>query len=284
MAEETATKPEDRGILVRFWGTRGSIPAPGKQTARFGGNTSCVEVRAGGEIFILDAGTGIRELGHSLLREAAPGKVRAHILFGHTHWDHIQGFPFFEPAYVRGNELLLYSHGMPLKSAMEHQFLPEFFPVALSELHATLRFLDLPDPLMAGSACLSAARLNHPGGAAGFRISAFGRSVVYMSDHEASEGADMESRRIEDFARDTDLLICDAQYTDQEYESRRGWGHSTFRNAINLALRANARQLSFFHHEPTRSDEELERIMEDCRSMAGSMACFGAREGMEIHV
>jgi phosphoribosyl 1,2-cyclic phosphodiesterase len=283
MAFEGATT-----IRVRFWGTRGSIPVPGGKTARFGGNTSCVEIRAGGEIFILDAGTGIRELGHSLMHESPPGAIRAHIVVGHTHWDHIQGFPFFEPAYVGGNEFLLYSVGIPLKTALEYQSHPAYFPVPLSGLQATLRFLNLPDHLGIGPVTLSYTQLNHPGGSVGFRISAFGKSVVYMSDHEAYAPEDpdhaSETRRIEEFARGANLLIGDAQYTDREYESCRGWGHSTFASALNLALRAGAGQLAFFHHEPTRSDEELDRIIEGIRCPAGTLSFFGAREGMEIAI
>ena len=281
MADEGAS-----ALRVRFWGTRGSIPVPGEQTVRFGGNTSCVEIRAGEEILILDAGTGIRSLGQALMGESSSRSIRAHLVVGHTHWDHIQGFPFFEPAYMRGNEFLIYSAGKSLKAALDCQFQPAYFPVLLSELKATLRFLELPDPLRIGPVTLSHTQLNHPDGSVGFRVSAFGKSVVYMSDHEAfapeSPVQAAESRRIEEFARGADLLIGDAQYTDEEYKSRRGWGHSTFANALDLALRAGVGQLAFFHHEPARSDEQLDRIIDEAQSRAGTVVCFGAREGLEV--
>jgi phosphoribosyl 1,2-cyclic phosphodiesterase len=269
-------------FAVRFWGTRGSIATPGMSTVRYGGNTACTEVRCGEHILVLDAGTGIRELGRSLLQEFGTRPIRAHIFLGHTHWDHIQGLPFFEPAYVAGNQFTLYASGRQLRTILDRQMDKEFFPVGLSEMAARLEFVEITKPVAIGPAAVAFVALNHPGGATGFRLTAHGRSVVYMSDHEPGCAAD---NRIEAFVRQADLLICDAMYTAQEYSSKKGWGHGTFESSLQLAARAQVRMLAFFHHDPTHGDDWLDQTLAECRKgISGDypVECRAAREGEVI--
>jgi phosphoribosyl 1,2-cyclic phosphodiesterase/CheY-like chemotaxis protein len=265
------------GFRVKFWGTRGSIATPGPRTIRYGGNTSCTEVRYGEHILILDAGTGIRELGESLMREFQGRPIRAHIFVGHTHWDHIQGFPFFVPAYVPGNEISLYSvrgAGKPLEKIFIGQMDSDYFPVVLSDLKAQLNFIELHEPVTVGPIRVEFTYLNHPGLAIGFRISAGGKSVAYCSDHESfarmygPETGEREDRRITEFVSGVDLFISEAQYTSEEYSKKRGWGHSTFDDALRTAAEAKVRRLAIFHHDPAHDDEFMDRILEECRQKA----------------
>jgi phosphoribosyl 1,2-cyclic phosphodiesterase len=282
MESATASVPT---LTIRFWGTRGSIPAPGPATVRYGGNTSCAEIRFGEQIIILDAGTGIRELGLALQREFSSRPIRADLFVGHTHWDHIQGFPFFEPAYAAGNEFRLYST-KPLERALAMQMGCDYFPVTVADMRARHTFVELADPVILGPVRVEHEQLNHPGGAVGFRVSAGGKAVVYLSDHEPAShsGPGADGRRIEHFVRDADLLICDAQYTEQEYSVRRGWGHGTFEHAMKLARRAGVRRLALWHHDPLRDDDSLDRIVERFREQANGLDCFGAREGFTIEL
>jgi phosphoribosyl 1,2-cyclic phosphodiesterase len=286
------TAVQDTVFGVRFWGTRGSIPSPGARTVRYGGNTPCTEVRCGEEIFIFDAGTGIRELGESLLAEFGSSPIRIHLFIGHTHWDHIQGFPFFGPAFKPDNEITVYGHRKELKRILTHQMEPSVFPIGLAAMNAGVRVVVLQEPVQIGPCRIDFERLNHPGGAVAYRVQKNGKSLVYMSDHEnytrlfgAGKG-DAEDRRVEAFARDSDLLICEAQYTEEEYMTRKGWGHSTFQDAVQLALHSRARRLAIFHHDPSHDDDFLDQAVGDCRASireSGSMmSCFGACEGQTL--
>ena len=282
-------------IRVRFWGTRGSIATPGPGTARYGGNTSCTEVRCGDQILVFDAGTGIRELGNSLLREFGKNPIRAHIFVGHTHWDHIQGFPFFVPAYIPGNEIFVYSMrgaGKPLEKVFRGQMDSDYFPVLLSDMQAKLTFVELSKPVEIGAVRVAFQYLNHPGIALGFRVWAGGKSVVYVSDHEPfyrlvpGEAGEAEERKIVEFARDADLWIREAQYTEEEYASKKAWGHSTFDDALRAAAAAGVKRLAVFHHDPGHDDDTMDRIvagMQDRIRTAGySFTCSAAREGETI--
>jgi len=290
-------KQERAAFLVRFWGTRGSIATPGPKTVRFGGNTSCTEIRNGDHILIIDAGTGIRELGDSLLREFHSRPIRANIFVGHTHWDHIQGWPFFIPAYIPGNEFTLHSAraaGKPLERIFKGQMDSDYFPVLLSDMKASLKFVELSEPVMIGPVTVSFEYLNHPGIAIGFRISANNKSIVYLSDHErfsrmyGEAVGGVEDRRIANFVRGADLLICEAQYTEEEYSKKKGWGHSTFDDALHLAAETGVRHLAIFHHDPTHDDDFMDQVMEDCqqkiRAASCSFQCFGAREGQGFEI
>ncbi len=285
-------------ITVRFWGTRGSIATPGPTTLRYGGNTACVEIRFGSHVVVLDCGTGIRELGNSLVREFDGQPLTAHILLSHTHWDHIQGFPFFLPAYQSQTALTIYGSpaaGRSLESVFREQMAPEFFPVPLTHLQANIQFRDLTGPLNIGGALITAIGLNHPGGAIGYRLEYRGRAVAYISDHEPYcriHGESADNSRLEtelaDFVRSADLYIREAQYTDEEYAQRKGWGHSTYSDALASARDAGVEAMAIFHHDPMRDDDSLDRLLSDCRAHAEKFRLKTkidfAYEGMELHL
>jgi phosphoribosyl 1,2-cyclic phosphodiesterase len=271
-------------FTVRFWGVRGSIATAGNGTAQVGGNTSCVEIRAGGELIVLDAGTGLRALGAELMRAGAP--VDAHLLLSHFHWDHIQGFPFFTPAYVPGNRVRLYgperSARGDVRAAIEAQMRPPHFPVGLDAMRAALSFQALPagGELRIGGAQVRAAAARHPNGCLAYRISAGGRSVVYATDTEHDgQGGALDTQLLE-LARSADVLIYDAQYTDDEYAGKRGWGHSTASEGARLAEAAGVSQLVLFHHDPSHDDWAVARIEAETR--ARFPMTLAAREGLEI--
>lgn len=287
-----------QAFSVRFWGTRGSVATPGQATNKYGGNTACTEVRCGEQLLILDAGTGIRVLGLSLLREFQHKPIKGHIFVGHTHWDHIQGFPFFAPAFNPNNEFTIYSlHGAekPLQKVFRGQMDSDYFPVHLSEMKGKLNFCELETDVTLGDVQVSFIFLNHPGLAIGFRISFGGRSLVYLSDHEsfgrlAPPGPELNpfDAKIELFAHKADLLICDAQYTEEEYEQKKGWGHSTFLDALERADRAQVRQLAIFHHDPSHDDAFMDSIQEFCRKTIAErnykFSCFVSQEGTAIEL
>ena len=285
-------------FLVRFWGTRGSIATPGPNTVKYGGNTACTEVRCGEQLLILDAGTGIRPLGLVLMEEFGERPIQGHIFVGHTHWDHIQGFPFFEPAFVAGNEFAIYSlrgAEKPLDKVFRGQMDGDYFPVLLSELKAKLTFCELESEVELGDTKIAYTFLNHPGLAVGFRITYNGRSLAYISDHETygrlnpeaghPNPLDMEIAR---FAEHVDLLICEAQYTEEEYEQRKGWGHSTFLDALERAAQAGVKRLAIFHHDPSHDDSFLDGIQESCqkiiREQNHAFTCFLTQEGMSVEL
>ncbi len=283
-------------VLVKFWGTRGSIPTPGPATQRYGGNTSCVELRWGDNIVALDCGTGIRELGLALAREFRGRNLDLHVFVGHTHWDHIQGFPFFVPAYVPGNHLTIYSlHGSDksLEKVFTGQMDASYFPVSLSDMMARLHFAELEGVLTIGGAKISHWYLNHPGLAIGFRFEWGNKSLVYLADHEPywRMSGDNEynrklDREIDDFARNADLYIREAQYTDEEYPSKRGWGHSTWSDALESAHEAKAKALALYHHDPMHDDEIMDRIVEQCqvrmREREMDFLCFAASDNLQM--
>ena len=285
-------------FTIRFWGTRGSIATPGEATNKYGGNTACTEVRCGEQLLILDAGTGIRALGASLLGEFQKKPIKGHILVGHTHWDHIQGFPFFAPAFNPNNEFTIYSlHGAekPLQKVFRGQMDSDYFPVLLSEMKAKLNFFELESEVRLGEVRVSFIFLNHPGLAVGFRISFAGRALVYLSDHEtfgrlSPQGPSPNplDTGIERFAENADLLISEAQYTEEEYAQKKGWGHSTFLDALERAARAKVKRLAIFHHDPSHDDEFLDGVQEFCqKTMADrnyTFSCSLAQEGTSIEL
>lgn len=285
-------------FTIRFWGTRGSIATPGQATIKYGGNTACTEVRCGKQLLILDAGTGIRPLGLSLLHEFQQKPIKGHIFVGHTHWDHIQGFPFFAPAFNSNNEFTIYSlHGAekPLDKVFRGQMDSDYFPVLLSDMKAKLEFCELESAVDLGETQVSFIFLNHPGLAVGFRISFAGLSLVYISDHEnygrlATGGPspnpmDLEIAR---FAENADLLISEAQYTEEEYAQKKGWGHSTFLDALERAAQAKVKRLAIFHHDPSHDDAFLDRTLEFCQKTIAdrnyTFSCFLAQEGTSIEL
>ncbi|MBF2098418.1 MAG: MBL fold metallo-hydrolase [Gloeomargaritaceae cyanobacterium C42_A2020_066] len=277
----------DSGFLVRFWGVRGSIPVPGPHTVRYGGNTPCVEIQVAGQRLIIDGGTGLRVLGKALLAEMP---VSAHLFFSHTHWDHIQGFPFFTPAYVAGNEFRVYgplpSHGATIKQRLSEQMQDPNFPVPLQIMRSTLSFHELTagEVLQMGEVTVETGSLNHPNYALGYRVSWQGESIVYASDTE--HYPDRLDGSLVHLARNASILIYDANYTEAEYHHptspRRGWGHSTWEAGLSLAKAAGVRQVVMFHHDANHDDDDLDQI-----EQAVKKACANAllaREGMVLRL
>ncbi len=273
-------------FVVRFWGVRGTLASGGNQFSEVGGNTSCVEIRAGNELIILDAGTGLFRLGENL-----PTPVHATFLLSHFHWDHIQGWPTFRPAYAAENRFVLYGpcngETGPLE-ALSGQMRPPYFPVSLDALSARLDFraVSSGDAFQIGPVIVRAAALNHPQGCLGYRISLGSVSVVYATDTEPPEPGQVDGRAL-DLAREATLLIYDAQYTDDEYAgrsgpARKGWGHSTITDACRLAQAAQVEQLVLFHHDPSHSDRVIERLTGQARLLFPRT--ISAREGMVLQL
>lgn len=273
---------------IRFWGVRGSIASPGPSTAMIGGNTSCVEVTLGGRTFIFDAGTGLRALGQDLLARATK-EAEVTMLLSHFHWDHIQGLPFFVPAYVPdfGLRIIGGTHdGSTLRAALESQMQAPGFPVSFQDLSARidLHSVRTGQTIVDGDVEISVLKLNHPGGSYGYRLRHEGTSVVYATDTEHFACVDPAVRR---FAEGADVLIYDAQYTPEEYAgvsgpSRVGWGHSTYVSATELAKAAGVGELVLFHHDPSRDDDGVLGIEEKARVLFSPTRA--AREGASLHV
>ena len=266
-------------MVVRFWGVRGSLPAPAHENMRYGGNTSCVEVRSDNQLLILDGGSGIRALGEELLRTANGKRIEGKLLFSHTHWDHIQGLPFFSPGYSAQNRFQVFSapgSGWQLQHALENQMSPPHFPVGLREMRGLGGVEELrAESVLFGSLRIRTTRLNHPGGCTGFRIETSGASLGYLPDHEPYTDRPNESdrptaarRKLVEFIRDLDVLILDTQYTATEYAQRVGWGHGCLSSSVRLAIEANVSRLILFHHDPSHDDEQMDEMAKAGRSLA----------------
>jgi len=284
-------------MTVKFWGVRGSIPAPGPRTNRYGGNTPCVEVRCGEALFVLDAGSGIRELGNALMAAGKP--VKLHLLISHTHWDHLQGFPFFTPLYVPGNVLHIYGpQGADgtLETVLAGQMTLPYFPVLLSEAQSEVHFheLDVGEHVIDGVK-VTTIFANHLGIALAYRLEWGGKSLVYLCDNEpcgSLAGSVQEpppiDPRLAEFARDADLLIADAPYDAEEYQQRRGWGHGSVDDVVRVALDAGAKRLALFHHDPAHDDDAIDRLVAQARdaiaASGAAMECFGAQEGQTVEL
>ena len=269
---------------MRFWGVRGSIPAPGPSTSRYGGNTSCVEVRCGAELLIFDLGTGIRALGESREGEA----LSAHIFISHYHYDHLQGLPFFTPMFDPLCRFTLYGPtrlGRTVQDVIVGQMQQPYFPVTAEmvfKAQVGYRPFAEGDRLQVGEASITALEVNHPGGNLAYRVDYRGRSLVYATDCE--HGTERDAK-LEEFARNTDLLIYDAMYSEEEYlgrpgNSKIGWGHSTWQNAVRVANQASVGKLCLFHHDPTRTDAAMEAMLKKVRRQRAE--AFSAREGQTV--
>ncbi len=301
--------PTADSALVRFWGVRGSIATPGPDTVRYGGNTTCVEVRIGDEIVILDAGTGIRPLGERLKREFTHQPLQVNILLTHTHWDHIQGLPFFGPANVAGSTVTVTGYEgarQSLLKTLSAQMDSTFFPIGLDQLAANIVVRELRElEFRVGRIPVQAAFSNHPGVTLGYRLGTPAGGVVFMPDTEISPfgrprpaaeaknapGGDVQfnaykNQLMAEFAQGADLFICDAQYTAEEYERRVGWGHSCLDDTVRLAIQAKVRRLILFHHDPTHDDATIDRMVAYAREIAAEQGAGlqidAAAEGMEI--
>ena len=290
-------------MKVKFWGVRGSIACPGPKTVRYGGNTTCIEIRTdNNELIILDAGTGIFPLSQALLAELP---VTANVLITHSHWDHIQGLPMFIPNFIPGNTLRLHGgfdpvSGKGIEQVMAVQLQYSFFPVREVEMKARIEYVTLTpnEPVQVGSATVTPCLLNHPVIDFGYRIECNGKSVFFTGDHEppyniyepGEEGFDEyqvfveeKSQAIRDAIRGVDVFIADSSYTDAEYTSKKGWGHGTYGSSIAMAKAAGAKMLLCTHHEPTRSDDALEQVfanaLQDHAAHAEGVDVRLAREG-----
>ena len=292
-------------VFVRFWGTRGSIPTPGTSSKKFGGNTSCVEVRFDDTLFICDGGSGLRELGIDLMRRSSQ-PLTGHLFFSHTHWDHIQGFPFFVPAYQSHNTFHVY--GTAEGDRRTYELLSgqmrsvEYFPVDFAELRAQIVASHVDE----GRRLIDGVRVKffeqvHPGRSWAYSFERDGIKVVFATDNEidlalTNKEASMQDLALPreppadlvDFCRGANLLVADGQYFDEEYPHKVGWGHPRATTVVDLALRAEVEQLAVFHHDPMHNDHDVDRKIAQCRSRAHArkpaLVVFGAREGMELRI
>lgn len=278
---------------IRFWGTRGSIPAPGLLTLEFGGNTTCLEIITGaGQRIVIDAGTGIRLLGERLKEDDAP--VSLHLLLTHNHWDHLLGLPFFSPIYQEDTEIIV--DGWPrafqaLTRVFDNHMGNGFFPVAFDQLKARIDFLNrvARGPLNLEGITIDSIPLNHPQGGLGYRLREGDNSMVFITDNELGAGGGRRFREFVHFAKDCNLLIHDAQYLPEEMPEHRGWGHSTYEEVVHLALEARVRKLVLTHHDPWRSDDAVRQVVERARQLAASrgadtLPVDAAREGSSYHL
>lgn len=285
------------GYTVTFWGTRGSIPTPGAHTARYGGNTSCVSVTGQtDQLVILDAGSGIRPLGRELSR-VANGPLNLDILLSHTHWDHIQGLPFFQPLNTRGNSVRIYGApqgGVPLEEILDRQMDPVVFPVPLKALAADLKITEVvTGSFEIDGFLVEAFRLRHPGTTLGYKLVPVsgGHTIAYVTDNELGSGGvydvppDWRDRLVR-FLSGVDTLIHDGMYSDAMIESRAGWGHSSPQQAVQLARDAGCRRLVLFHHEPEHDDAAIDALLVGARGNAAvhapGLAVDAAMEGMAL--
>ncbi|MGH1362589.1 MAG: MBL fold metallo-hydrolase [Calditrichia bacterium] len=299
-------------IRIKFWGVRGSIPTPGPRTLRYGGNTSCVEIRFPDmPPFIVDAGTGIRELAKEM--EEKPGPHNAYIFLSHFHWDHIQGLPFFKPAFVPGNKFVVFGCDEPsvdLSNIISMQMNPIYFPVAVDDMAARMEFRSiLESEFDVEGVHVQTKFLNHPGYTLGFRFNYKGKSVVYISDNEPyrrlddqNEGlfsgdsledrfenfADNKEEELINFISETDLLIHDTQYFPEEYKERVSWGHSPYTYSCDIARKGRVKQLILFHHDPDHDDDTIDRLEAQSRERLKkhnyAIPCNAAQEGSIIEI
>ena len=294
---------------LKLWGVRGSIPVPGPTTVRYGGNTSCVEVRADGEIIVLDAGSGIRSLGMDLEKEFGTRSIKLSLLITHTHWDHIQGLPFFLPAYNQKNQIRVLGYEgarAGLAAILAGQMETPFFPVSLRDLPSNIAIEELKEmEFSIGKVRVRSKFANHPGICAGYRLFTSAGSVAFFPDNEPYEllklhiadrdqtsipdaraFAKAEREKLVEFLDGSDVLILDAQYTDEEYEKHIGWGHGSLSRVVSIALEAKVKRLILFHHDPSHDDDKLDDMLECARLLVvesgQALEVEAAREGAEI--
>lgn len=271
---------------IKFWGARGSTPTPERRNSRYGGNTTCIELRlANGTLIILDCGSGVRGLGKSLLREFGERPIHAYVFLTHFHWDHIQGIPFFLPLYRKGNVFLFHSvlrKGLELKGAVEGQMVNPYFPVDMSVMGSTRHFYDLDEnPINLNGAIISSAPLNHPGECVAYRIDADGASFVLATDTEP--GSAFHDRAVRELAKGADVLVYDAQYTPEQLQGeKKGWGHSTWLEGTRVVEDCGAKHLMLCHHDPDHDDLFVDGLVEKARQEFPKVS--GVAEGMMLEL
>ena len=270
-------------MKTRFWGVRGTLACPYNSYMKYGGNTSCVSVDCEGTLLIFDSGTGILPLGNKLM---ATGNREVSIFFSHTHWDHISGFPFFKPAYSPDFNLNLYcgnlkKHGNSIFDVLSHQMANPTFPVPIDILKAKIKYHDFDageSIKLTNKIMIETCLLNHPKGATGYRVNFEGKSVCYVTDTEhKKEGLDENILKL---AKDSDLLIYDSTYTEEEYPNFVGWGHSTWQEGLRLSKEAGVKNYAIFHHDPAHDDDFMDKV--DLKAKNEFVRAFVAKEGMEI--
>lgn len=280
-------------MILRFWGTRGSIPSPGPDTVKYGGNTTCVELRLNdGTVIVFDAGTGIRNLGLEIVKKRQNHQIN--LFLSHSHWDHIQGFPFFTPAYQSNTKINIF--GCPptydkLREILTNQMESRYFPINFDELKAQISFKAIKrGQYPIGNATFSFIENNHPGSAYGFKVTENNRHIVFITDNELLP-PNSKVTRWEDFisfCKEAEVLIHDAQYLDKELQNNSGFGHSSYEQALKLGLSANVKHLVFFHHNPSRKDDEIDKIVSeiqnDLKSTNSNLIVSAAKEGQIINV
>ena len=280
-------------MRIKFWGTRGTRPTPGRRTLRYGGNTPCLEVRdSANNLIIVDSGSGIAELGSGF---SPTEPLQAHLLITHTHLDHIQGFPFFLPAFVPGTHLTIVGpagSAKSLQAAFADQMDPAYFPVRLDHMPAEMEFIERNpgETFEVGAVRITPHLLMHPIPTFGYRIDEGSTSFAFATDNEIALFANSENGTLSDMAdwcRDASLLVHDAQYSREEYKTKAGFGHSTYEEALSLAEMAGVQQLAFFHHDPAHSDSDIDALIEEAlgnhrQSGGGNIDAFPAAEDQEI--
>jgi phosphoribosyl 1,2-cyclic phosphodiesterase len=277
-------------MIIRCWGARGSIPVSGQQYLRYGGNTTCLEIRnRNDDIVIVDAGSGIRELGNLLLAE---NRYNYTILLTHAHWDHIMGFPFFKPIYTHKTSINVW--GCPFAQVSLNEMLsrimaPPNFPINFDAINARISYQDTcADSFKIGSMTITPIALNHPNQGSGYKFEEDGKCFVFLTDNELDfhhEGG-LNYQDYLNFSQGADLLIHDAEFTEKEYEQTRGWGHSVYKDALRLALNANVKKLGLFHHNQERFDDAVDTMVDECQkeiALCGTaLECFAVSQGAQL--
>jgi phosphoribosyl 1,2-cyclic phosphodiesterase len=273
-------------MRVKFWGVRGSTPTPQAENLRYGGNTSCVEVRVEDQIYIFDCGTGFRMLGREIVNEFGSRPFAAHVFISHFHWDHIQGIPFFRPLYENSqSRFSFHSSGRTrgIQQVMAEQMASPYFPVDLGMMRAKRDFCNIENGCidMEDGIRIKTQWLNHPQGCLGFRVETKEGVLVYATDNEPGDAA--FDKGVRKLAEGADILIYDAQYLPEEYEARRrGWGHSHWREAVNVVMESGAKELILYHHDPDHTDAVVDKVVADARNYYPKVRA--AAEGLEIQI